>query len=720
MALLAGGSVESAGLDTTEAAAESAMADKLVEAAERDKAALLALKPNGSAQGPICYERWQYVFGEALGRARTHSAQALLLSELGSFNLFKTDPIPALVAVARGSDIELRAQALRVIAGAAESGEFAADAVRAGLADPDRRVQAAAAGALRFYYIHGLPPEMVGPLGKRLEDADQEIRRAVLDALANAKETGAALDGLLVVLGDPEADPPSKRRAAVLIGRTGSPRAVAPLAAMLGNDGDATRRAAAAGLAALAKRGRPEGLRAPLERAHDDLDRETKVAGAEGLAALGQLDVALPTLRRMLLSQEEKAREEALRAVGELGKTATPAAPELVMLALSRGDHGDAVEILKKLGPPAAAATLRWLRPPARAARRGGSDDGDDDEGELDFEGADGVRSSALYLLGQLGPAAGAAFEPVARLAGDRNDDIREAVARNLGSLAPDKAAAARAIEKLAHDRSPRVRRGALEGLRALGPSAAVAAGSVATLLADPDATLAVAAADALADMGKAAAAAARAGLIAAAADARVEVRGAAGYALVTTGVDAKRGLALVAEAFDAVRSVYGNLPIREPPRDAGLRLQAVASRPDATDVVLAAALRGLKSTDWGKQARAAIILDHLGSRAAGAASAMVAALDDSSQRGSGERTASLCHAIASLPSLTAEQGAVLLRAFKASHNPGCGGSLVIAARRIPGLADTLKQTFKGECPYPYGAANEAVNALAAPPTRKQ
>jgi HEAT repeat protein len=707
---LAGGSVGSAGLDPAETAVESAMADKLVEAAGHDKAALLALKPNGATAGPICYERWQYVFGEALGRARTRSAQALLLSELGTYNLFKTDPIPALATVASGTDVELRVQALRVIAGAGESGAFAADAVTAGLADPDRRVQAAAAGALRYYYFTGLPPAMVAALGRRLEDADQEIRRAALDALINAKDAAPALGGLLAVLGDAEGDLPSRRRAAVLLGRTGSPRAVAPLAAMLSDDSDATRRAAAAGLAGLARRERSEGLRAALERAEDDVDRETKVAGAEGLASLGHLDVALPTLRRMLLSQEEKAREEALRAVGELGKAATPAAPELVMLALNGGDHSDAVAILKKLGPPAAAATLRWLRP----AAGGGASDADDD---ADSTGE--VRSNALYLLGKLGPAASATFGAVARLAGDRDDQVREAVARNLGDLAADKAAAARVIEKLVRDRNPRVRRGALEGLRAIGPPAAVAAGSVAAQLADPDATLAVAAGDALADMGKAAAAAARAGLIRAAGDARAEVRGAAGYALVTTGVDAKRGLALVAEAFDAARSVSGNFFIREPLRDAGLRLQAVASRPDATDVVLPAVLRGLKSTDMGKQARAATILDRLGSRAAGAASTMVAALDDQSQRGNSERTASLCHAIAALPSLTGDQGAALLRAFKGSHNLACSGALVIAARRIPDLADALKQAFRGECPYPYGAANAAVNALAAPATQK-
>ena len=711
-----------ADLDATEAANESAIADALVQAADSGKAPLLPLQGDGNTPSPICYDRWQYVVAEALSRARTRPAQEALLSSLAGFNLFRTEPIPVLVALAKGPDLELRLQALHIVAGAGESGGFAADAVRAGLADPDRRVQAAAAGALRYFPVP--PPGMVAPLGRRLEDADQEIRRAILDALANVKDANAALEGLLALLADREADLPSKRRAAVLLGRTGSARAVAPLAAMLDEANPAARRAAAEGLAGLAKRGRPPGLRGPLEKAEDDVDRETKVAGAEGLAALGHLDVALPTLRRMLFSHDGGASDEALRALGELGKAAAPAAPDLVSVAIALDDRNDysarafwelrqkkAIDVLKKLGPPAITAAVRLLRPAAPTAHK---DDDDDGEGNGDADGEGQARLRALYLLGELGPVAGAASGSVAKLAADRDEHVREAVARNLGKLASNKAAAARVIAKLVRDPKPGVRTGALEGLRELGPAAAPAAGAVAAALGNEDTI--VAAADALAEIGKGASGAARLALTKAASDSRIDVRGAVGYALVTTGVDPKRGLALVAEAFDAAPALNRDFPGREPRRDAGWRLQAVAGRPDATEIVLPAALRGLKSADWGKQTRAATILDVLGDRAAGAAPAMVEALGDERQRFNAERATALCHAIASLPSLTSEQAGALLKTFKRDHNEACGKSLVIAAKRVPDLAGTLKQAFKGECPYPYGAANDVLKALAAQP----
>ena len=600
-----------ADLDAAEAATESAMADALVQAAGSGKAALLTLQGDGNTPSPICYDRWQYVVAEALSRARTRPAQEALLSSLAGFNLFRTEPIPVLVALAKGPDLALRLQALHIVAGAGDSGGFAADAVRAGLADPDRRVQAAAAGALR--YFQAPPPAMVAPLGQRLEDADQEVRRVVLDALANVKDANAALEGLLALLADREADLPSKRRAAVLLGRTGSARAVAPLAAMLEEANPATRRAAAEGLAGLAKRGRPAGLRGPLGKAEDDVDRETKVAGAEGLAALGHFDLALPTLRRMLFSHDGGASDEALRALGELGKAAAPAAPDLVSVAIALDDRNDdsarafwelrqkkAIDVLKKLGPPAITATVRLLRPAAPTAHK---DDDNDGEGDGDADGEGQARLRALYLLGELGPVAGAASGFVAKLAADRDEHVREAVARNLGKLASNKAAAARVIAKLVRDPKPGVRTGALEGLRELGPAAAPAAGAVAAALGNEDTI--VAAADALAEIGKGASGAARLALTKAAGDSRIEVRGAVGYALVTTGVDPKRGLALVAEAFDAAPALNRYFPFRER-RDAGSRLQAVVGRPDATESVLPAALRGLKSTDWGKQVRAA------------------------------------------------------------------------------------------------------------------
>src|SRR5262249_29609805 len=158
---------------------------------------------------PICYDRTHYVVAQALARARTRPAQALLLSSLASANLFKTDPLPVLVAYAKGPDLEFRLQALRAIATAGEYATFGNDAVLAGLADPDRRVQAVAASAFRYRY-EGAPAAMVAPLGKLLETADQESRRLVLDGLHNVKDPAPALEGLLAVLADPEADVHSK------------------------------------------------------------------------------------------------------------------------------------------------------------------------------------------------------------------------------------------------------------------------------------------------------------------------------------------------------------------------------------------------------------------------------------------------------------------------------------------------------------------------------
>ena len=671
----------------------------------------------------ICWDEHPQVLSEALERARARPVRLALVKKLGSLALPpRTPPLPGLVRVLDEGDVEVRLEVLKILHKAGPWGAFAAPGVIKALADPDPRVRVAAALALRFYYQH-LPAAAVAPLGQQLLLPDQEQRRTALDTLAYLPDTRPALAGLLAVLADPGADLASRRQAAELLGASGAVEAVPPLEALLAAPDVEDRRAAAGALRALARAVPANDIRPALLRAHDDEDRMVKLRGAEGLAALGALEVAVPTLRRLLFTRHGGAQGEAIEAVKRLGPAAAAAAPELVALALMPTEHlieemrgdgreerrRDAVEALVAVGGKAA---LPHVLPHLRSRE-------------------EWVRYQALELLAALGPAAAGAEGAVLPLLRDPDNRVRRTAAWLLPRLARSRSLVPTLARQLG-DPSPDVAEAAARALGELGAAAAGATGALAARLRDPQKERAVLAGEALARLGPAARPAGPA-LRRALGDPRTRVRLAAAQALAASELDVRAGVAALTDGLAATQLSAADRAGERYPEPRGLliqihleaarRLLALAEHPpggDPAQVFDAAALRGLAGAlvdpDQGVRTAAATALDHLGTLVEPVLPQIIAAFSAHPEQAgyAREMHPDLCHLLARFGARASAALPAMVEAFYRSAN--CSEALVAIGREAPAaLIPRLRARFDDQCPGRYGPADEILRKLGPP-----
>ena len=238
------------------------------------------------------------------------------------------------------------------------------------------------------------------------------------DAPTNRLTTDLARD--LADLSSPDRD--RRGSAAVRIGRRGSKAAsaVPRLAQSVLNDPSADVRGyAASALGAIGPSAEP-GVDA-LARATSDADLGVARRAIVAIGEIGPKAVkALPKLRRRLADPDPNFRRIAARALGGLAAKAEPAADELVARMFNDDDPvvcREAAHALGAIGRPVSRVV------PALT------------EIVADDDIAPSTRYAAVTALGQIGPSARSAVEPLRHVANDPDANLASAAKKAIAAV---------------------------------------------------------------------------------------------------------------------------------------------------------------------------------------------------------------------------------------------------------------------------------------------
>jgi cellulose synthase operon protein C len=329
-------------------------------------------------------------------------------------------------------------------------------------------------------------PSLLPPTLERLQDSSPttrlEARRAAEALLDPTTPDGRAVDPLTEALADGKTTAEDRVALASLLGRTGSPRALAALAPLAQSKERSLRLAALSALGQLGVAGQDEVL---LEAFGD---RDALVRARAG-AALGS-SCSEATTRKLVtlaLSADEQDRSALAAALaGGLGRAAQPATFEDTQKALKSADFALRDALLEGLGKaaekqaPAASLVLGAARSRESSERRKAAEalagvPGADARAALrtlvkDYDA--GVRANAAWSLGEPGEAGAEAAAALGGVLEDPSTAVSANALIALGRLAargvePDKTKA-RLCGSLADPRAY-VRSAALTALRLVG-----------------------------------------------------------------------------------------------------------------------------------------------------------------------------------------------------------------------------------------------------------
>jgi HEAT repeat protein len=232
---------------------------------------------------------------------------------------------------------------------------------------------------------------------------------------------------LIELLADRQSSSASRTEAAQALGRILAPRigaeaelseqrprAIAALRAALEDPTPNVRQQAAEALGEI--RAEEKDVEADLLRATKDDHADVAVAAATALARLGK-DSALPALMRSFQGEQAKAADRAGETLIEMGSRSSGIVPQL--LPALKGEEGEtarARHVLLRLGPIAVPALCAALRDNHDAA----------------------IRSAAAEVLGELGPVADQAAQPLLRALKDPDSGVALAAARALAEVEPE------------------------------------------------------------------------------------------------------------------------------------------------------------------------------------------------------------------------------------------------------------------------------------------
>ncbi len=329
------------------------------------------------------------------------------IAALRSIGPAARDPLLAALNSPDAAIREVGAAALSEAAARADTDVV--EALRAALSAEDGSVRLAAATTI------GAAMGELTPLVRLLGDRYDYVRAGAAEALV---EQGRAAVGALVGALS-EANPRTRRLAALALGRIGEERAVRPLMKLMGDPDVTVRTGAVAALGRIKSTSAVDALIGALQ----DADLEVRRQAAVALGAIGDARAVEPLIDA-LRDPVPGVRTAAVHALGAVG---SPGAMEALLMAMHREsgicDPLDAAEALGQMG----AAAVRPLMPLLR------------DEDAV-------VRLAAIHALGATGAVQGASA--LVALLGDTDPRICAAAGTALLQFrgTPDEAEAVRAL----------------------------------------------------------------------------------------------------------------------------------------------------------------------------------------------------------------------------------------------------------------------------------
>jgi HEAT repeat protein len=193
------------------------------------------------------------------------------------------------------------------------------------------------------------------------------------------------------------------------------------------------------------------------------------VSRAEAAVALVRIDPdqakeAVSLLVKDLQGEDEKQRQTAVLAVARLGAAAQPATDTLVTLLRDRLLTKTEIENLREIWAAALPGLSELLKDPNTDCRK-----------------------RVLFALGQIGPAAHTALQPLMAALSDRDDAVRAGAALVLQSIGPKASAAVPALIVNLQARSPEVRYRTASALGHIEAGAKEACRPLLECLLDPE-----------------------------------------------------------------------------------------------------------------------------------------------------------------------------------------------------------------------------------------
>ncbi len=355
-------------------------------------------------------------------------------------------------------------------------------------------------------------------------------------------------------------------------------------------------------------------------------DEKVRVQAVDALGSLGaEAKGAVADLAAALADQSPAVRAHAVQALQLIGPSAATAVPALAK-ALSDGDphvRRNAVVALHNLetnSETVVAALSKALGDEDMSVRiaalNGLTDLGEPAVPKLVDELKNpAMRYWAILALGELGPQAKAAVEPLSKTLDDQQPDVRREALIALAKIGPDAAGTAPAVMARLSDPDSAVRNAAALALGRMGPSAALSADSLRKAMAGDDHLLRTVAAWALAKVEPS----------------NIEAKKQA-VALLTTALDEKnlpvqsaalRGLADLESPAALVPTLKHVIASAEPP----LAEEALGLLGEPSVTALPALIAAVKRPET--RGRAALMLAELGPKAEAAVPELATALAD-------------------------------------------------------------------------------------------
>ncbi|MDQ7780410.1 MAG: HEAT repeat domain-containing protein [Planctomycetota bacterium] len=559
--------------------------------------------------------------------------------------------------------------------------------------------------------ICAIGPSAIAPVLRALKDAKPEMRNAAAYVIVyfgpEAREAVADLTALLE-------DKVARCYAVHALGaiRDQAAAAVPALVKCL-DDSDASFRAAVAG--ALGSVGpKAEAALAPLLKTLGDSKANVRAAAAGALGAIKSAR-PVPDLIKAMNDDDDRVKDAAMQALGEIGPPAAEAVPALVeMMRCSQ-----ACDALSKIGSASVPALIKAMNdddyrvkhgamralgemvPPAAEAILALVEMIEDSEARDALEkmgsacvpalmktlgNANGeVRGNCVKVLGRLRPVTSEVRDALLGLLGtDKDPKVRLEIAYEIGRWATEAASVVPALTETLRDSDADVRLNAVYSLGRFGPAAKSASLQLISMLRDSDETARNAATDSLCQIG-APPLEAIPDLMKRLSDGNERVRRTCAWLLGQLGAQAKPAVDALAKALDDKDPQVRNYAAE------ALGLIGPGAAPAAD-----ALARCLRDPEPAVRISAAFALGAIGDKAKPHTKALTELLQDKESRV--RVWAAL--ALARLASLTAEAGMpIVLEALKTDCDTMRSSGAEIAGAFGPNAAQAvplLRENLKG------------------------